>query len=121
MRYSLLYAKGAEPEDVGFSDSIREAIYNLNIDRMVNAACASVINADYFLSALSKPLTDVEDITYRRGIRYNAGRQYYGKKGVYRGERIQVSRRGGYLLTEEETRQYSSHTKNKALSPRMTD
>lgn len=68
MRYSLLYAEGAMPENVGFSDSIREAIYNLNIDRMVNSACASVLNADYFLSVLSKPLTSVEDISYRREV-----------------------------------------------------
>lgn len=69
MRYSLLYANAAEGGNSSeYSQGIRDAIYNLNIDRMVNAACASVSNAEYFLAVLSKPLTDVEDVSYRREV-----------------------------------------------------
>ena len=69
MRYSLLYAGGGgNGENPEFSQGIRDAIYNLNIDRMVNSACASASNAEYFLSVLATPLTDVGDINYRREI-----------------------------------------------------
>ncbi|MBR2460113.1 MAG: hypothetical protein IKB34_02625 [Clostridia bacterium] len=68
MRYSLLFSQRGGGSSVDSSLSIREAIYNLNIDRMVNAACPNAGAAEYFLSVLSKPLTQVEDINYRREI-----------------------------------------------------
>ena len=69
MRYSLLYAGGGgDGVNAESSQGIREAIYNLNIDRMVESACQSAINGEYFLSVLSKPLTEVGDVTYRREI-----------------------------------------------------
>ena len=69
MKYSLLYANSeVESGSAEYSQGIRDAIYNLNIDRMVDSACSSVSNAEYFLSVLTKPLTDVGEINYRREI-----------------------------------------------------
>jgi len=69
MKYSLLYVNGQiESENAEFSASIRDAIYNLNIDRMVNAACRSITDAEYFLSVLTKPLTNERSVIYRREV-----------------------------------------------------
>ena len=67
MRYSLLY-NNTGTRSAEQSGGIREAIYNLNIDRMIGAACKSAANTDYFLSVLAKPLTDTESISYRQAI-----------------------------------------------------
>ena len=67
MRYSLLYNNtGTRSSEQ--SGGIREAIYNLNIDRMIGSACKSAANTDYFLSVLAKPLTDTDAISYRQAI-----------------------------------------------------
>ena len=68
MRYSLLYNKTDKTPTTEQRGGIREAIYNLNIDRMIGSACKSSANTDYFLSVLAKPLTDVEAIAYRQAI-----------------------------------------------------
>jgi len=66
MRYSLLYANGKEAVSAReISNAAREAIYNLNIDRMITAACDSTADAEYFLSVLSHPLTDIPNINFR--------------------------------------------------------
>ncbi|MBQ9116706.1 MAG: hypothetical protein IJY04_06750, partial [Clostridia bacterium] len=69
MRYSLLYYDDSKKSAAAeISLSIREAIYNLNIDRVVSSACSNTVNAEYFLSVISTPLTRVSDIDYRREI-----------------------------------------------------
>lgn len=66
MRYSLLYADGKEAASSReISSAAREAIYNLNIDRMIGAACESAADAEYFLSVLAHPLTNIYNINFR--------------------------------------------------------
>lgn len=69
MRYSLLYEGGvADTGNAEISRGIRDAIYNLNIDRMVNSACTSATDSEYFLSVLTVPMTDTARIDYRRAV-----------------------------------------------------
>ena len=67
MGYSLLFSNGERKisDAVG---SIREAIYDLNIDRSVNAACRNSGAAEYFLSVLATPLSAPEDVSYRQAV-----------------------------------------------------
>ena len=64
---SLLY-KNAEAR--GFSDNgaLSEAIYNLNIDRMVNAACKNTQCAQYLLSVIGRTGAGKETAIYRSEI-----------------------------------------------------
>ncbi|MBE6609688.1 MAG: hypothetical protein E7634_03350 [Ruminococcaceae bacterium] len=63
---SLLY-KDSAPETETVSE-IKEAIYNLNIDRMAEGACKNKKCTDYFLSVLARPATSTENIAYRAEI-----------------------------------------------------
>lgn len=68
MRYSLLYRDAENVSSSADIDSVRLAIYDLNIDRSVRAFCKNASEAERFLSVLSEPLTCVNDINYRVGI-----------------------------------------------------
>ena len=63
---SLLY-KNQLPEKETVSE-IKEAIYNLNIDRMAEGACKNKKCTDYFLSVLARPAPSTDDIAYRAEI-----------------------------------------------------
>lgn len=64
-KISLLSANGVLGET---SEQIREAIYNLNIDRMAQYACESKKQVDYFLSVLCRSVKSKEDAEYRAEI-----------------------------------------------------
>ncbi len=59
----LLYLNPKAPS----SASLREAIYNLNIDRMADYACRNRKQTEFFLSVLSSPIT-AEEAKYRAEI-----------------------------------------------------
>ena len=64
-KISLLYKNGeTAPEDI----NARRAVYNLNIDRMVYAACDKTRQADYFLSVLCRACDGKENALYRAEI-----------------------------------------------------
>lgn len=61
MSFSLLYKTREEtPES--------SALYDLSVDRAVNAFCPDKRRADSFMEVLSHPLQTVENITYRQQI-----------------------------------------------------
>ena len=69
MKLSLLFANGNKSISINTDSSvIREAIYNLNIDRAITDACGNTTATDYFLSVLSAPLTVTDDVAYRQEI-----------------------------------------------------
>ncbi len=61
MKYSLLQTA----DDRG---AVCEVIYDLSVDRAINNIMPDKRKADYFLSVLSKPLTNIENIKYRQEI-----------------------------------------------------
>ena len=63
MKFSLLNKK-AESLSVECAD----LLYDLSVDRAINAIITDSRRAEYFLSVLAKPLTDVENIRYRQEI-----------------------------------------------------
>jgi len=63
---SLLYRTA--PATMETAQGIKEAIYNLNIDRMAEGACKNKRATDYFLSVLARTAPSIEDIKYRAEI-----------------------------------------------------
>ena len=64
-RISLLYKNGS----AGAIDrNAEQAVYNLNIDRMVSAACDKPKQAEYFLSVLCREGASASDAAYRAEI-----------------------------------------------------
>jgi len=63
MKFSLL---SNTPEKISVECS--DLLYNLSIDRAVNAAISDSRRAEYFLGILAKPLTEPENIKYRQEI-----------------------------------------------------
>lgn len=61
MKISLLY-KNEE------KSAVTDAIYNLSIDRCAAVFCPDSARYDRFISVLSRPLTDPENILYRQAI-----------------------------------------------------
>lgn len=61
MKISLLY-KNEE------KSAATDAIYNLSIDRCAGVFCPDSARYDRFISVLSRPLTDPENILYRQAI-----------------------------------------------------
>ena len=61
MKFSLLQKK----EDKG---ALCEVIYDLSIDRAVKNLVKDKRRAEYFISVLSKPLTDIDNIKFRQEI-----------------------------------------------------
>lgn len=66
-RISLLY-NNADAEAALCESRLSEAIYNLNIDRAVYAACKNTQCAQYFLSVIEKMPSGTECAEYRSGI-----------------------------------------------------
>ncbi len=64
---SLLY-KDADKRGLSFGRELREAVYNLNIDRMVYAACKNTQCADYLLSVIESAPADKDSAVYRSEI-----------------------------------------------------
>lgn len=64
-KISLLYKTGKKGSVQSFAE---QAIYNLNIDRMVSAACEQKKHADYFLSVLSRGGQSAVNASYRAEI-----------------------------------------------------
>ena len=64
---SLLYKDSAKREKLG-GRVLSDAVYNLNIDRMVYAACKNTQCADYLLSVIESAPIDKECAVYRSGI-----------------------------------------------------
>lgn len=63
---SLLYSDTVP--NVKSSQTLKEAIYNLNIDRMTEFACKNKKHCEYFLSVISRPAPSLDDVTYRAQI-----------------------------------------------------
>lgn len=66
-RISLLY-NNADAEAAPCEGALSEAIYDLNIDRAVYAACKNTQCAKYFLSVMEKMPSDGRIAAYRSGI-----------------------------------------------------
>lgn len=66
-KISLLYTDAGE-RDINEKSSLSEAIYNLNIDRMVSAACKNTQCAEYLLSVIGKMPMGKETAVYRSEI-----------------------------------------------------
>ena len=66
-KISLLYKDASERESHD-ALSLSEAIYNLNIDRMVSSACKNTQCADYLLSVIGRMPKDRETAVYRSEI-----------------------------------------------------
>lgn len=64
-KISLLYKNGTAG---AIEKSIQQAIYNLNIDRMTEAACDKKRQTDYFLSVLCRECKGNENAVYRAEI-----------------------------------------------------
>ncbi len=64
---SLLYKDADKRARLG-ERVLSEAVYNLNIDRMVYAACKNTQNADYLLSVIEGAPVDKESAVYRSEI-----------------------------------------------------
>ena len=67
MKFSLLY-KTPEQSDYETLADMREAAYNLSIDRLVHAVCTDEARAETFLKVLMRPLHQEENIYYRQEI-----------------------------------------------------
>jgi hypothetical protein len=67
MKFSLLY-KTPEQQNYETQGDMREAIYNLSVDRLVGAVCADNLRGDAFLKVLSRPLHLEENIAYRQEL-----------------------------------------------------
>ncbi len=61
MRFSLLHRHESTP-------AVCQILYDLSVDRAVHNLISDRRRADYFLSVLSQPLTDVESIRFRQEI-----------------------------------------------------
>ena len=71
MKFSLLYRQyddEARLAENPLAEDMSNAIYDLSIDKAVNAFCRNKESFQYFMEALKAPLTDVEDIKYRQDI-----------------------------------------------------
>lgn len=69
MSISLLYRDiKNKKSDAKVSLSMREVIYNLNIDKVTQSACQNKKSAEYFLHTLCNPLDNISDIKYRNEI-----------------------------------------------------
>jgi len=65
MKFSLLYR---DTENIKTAEMDGSVLYDLSVDRMIRMISTDARRSDYFLSILSKPLTDPEDIRYRQEI-----------------------------------------------------
>ena len=74
MKFSLLY-KTPEQSDYETLADMREAAYNLSIDRLVHAVCTDEARAETFLKVLMRPLHQEENIYYRQEIVDNFTKQ----------------------------------------------
>jgi len=45
-----------------------DVIYDLSADKAIHMMCNDIRRADYFISTLMKPLTNIENIRYRQDI-----------------------------------------------------
>ncbi len=59
---------GREAQNAHISENAKNAIYNLNIDRMVSAACKNERQVQYFLSVLAREGASSESAAYRAEI-----------------------------------------------------
>ena len=74
MKFSLLYKTPEQPSYEMLAD-MREAVYNLSVDRLVNAVCTDELRAEIFLKVLTRPLHNEENIHYRQEIVENFTKQ----------------------------------------------
>jgi len=74
MKFSLLY-KVPEQADYAAQQDMREAIYNLSVDRLVNAICTDPTHAEALQKVLGRPLHLEENIYFRQEIIENFTKQ----------------------------------------------
>ena len=74
MKFSLLYKTPEQPDYDSLTD-MREAAYNLSVDRLVNAFCPDETRAETFLKVLMRPLHHEENIYYRQELVENFSKQ----------------------------------------------
>lgn len=74
MRFSLLYKTPEDVDNTTMGD-MREAIYNLSVDRLVAEISDNEYRNEIFLKILSNPLHNAENIAYRQQIVENFHRQ----------------------------------------------
>lgn len=114
MRFSLLY-KTPEDADNSVMGDMREAIYNLSVDRLTAEISGNEYRSEVFLKILSNPLHKAENITYRQQIVENFYRQPQLLLELQRLFRRYDSIRGDWSEMRSNVHPYGASVSYKAL------
>ncbi len=114
MRFSLLY-KTPEDTDTSVMGDMREAIYNLSVDRLTAEISDNEHKSEVFLKILSNPLHKAENIAYRQQIVENFYRQPQLLVELQRLFRRYDSIRGDWSEMRSNVHPYGASVSYKAL------